>query len=576
MNTRFPKTADFATLDYEQALSELDAGKVEWARLPISHRIGILKDVKASALNASEEWVAMADKAKGITPTSPFAGEEWYTGPYAVQIACTELIGTLSQMEGRRYLTPLKKRRRHNGQLAVQVMPSNLWDHLIFSGIKAEVWMQEGVDEHNVPQHTASIYDSDLDALTGAVSLVLGAGNVSAIAVLDVLHKLFSELEVCLLKLNPVNDYLLEPLQKALKPLIDANALRIVKGDGAVGGWLLDHPLVSNVHITGSVATHDAIVWGTGAAGKERRKKGTPKLDKPITSELGAVTPVIVVPGPWSDTDLRFHAQNLVSQKLTNSGFNCVAGQVYVLPDGWSGTETLMKYTKERLAKIKRPAYYPGALDRMAAFRKKSKTLEEVARKDSPPVLINHLSDDPIFAEEEYFAPVMALHHLKAKDSETYLRDAIKFGNEKLYGTLGVHVMIHPKTIAQIGRERFDEILTDLRYGTICINAYAGLNFLSTRTSWGAFPGHTLKDIQSGIGTVHNTLMFDKPERSIVEAPFYPFPRSFLKGKFSLLPNPPWFQSNRQHLRIAKALTHFFNRSTFLGFLRVISLALRG
>ncbi len=42
----------------------------------------------------------------------------------------------------------------------------------------------------------------------GKLALVLGAGNVASIAPLDVLHKLFIENQVCLLKLNPVNDYL--------------------------------------------------------------------------------------------------------------------------------------------------------------------------------------------------------------------------------------------------------------------------------------------------------------------------------------------------------------------------------
>lgn len=45
-------------------------------------------------------------------------------------------------------------------------------------------------------------------ARQGKLALVLGAGNVASIAPLDVLHKLFIENQVCLLKLNPVNDYL--------------------------------------------------------------------------------------------------------------------------------------------------------------------------------------------------------------------------------------------------------------------------------------------------------------------------------------------------------------------------------
>ena len=41
----------------------------------------------------------------------------------------------------------------------------------------------------------------------------------------------------------------------------------------------------------------------------------------------------------------------------------------------------------------------------------------------------------------------------------------------------------------------------------------------------GAYPGHTYTDVQSGIGAVHNALMLDKPLKTVVSAPFRPFPR---------------------------------------------------
>ena len=41
-------------------------------------------------------------------------------------------------------------------------------------------------------------------------------------------------------------------------------------------------------------------------------------------------------------------------------------------------------------------------------------------------------------------------------------------------------------------------------------------------TSWGAFPGHTLDNVVSGIGVVHNTYMIDHPQKSVVRGPFRP------------------------------------------------------
>nr|WP_272211118.1 hypothetical protein [Marinicella sp. W31]MDC2877001.1 hypothetical protein [Marinicella sp. W31] len=149
------------------------------------------------------------------------------------------------------------------------------------------------------------------------MALVLGAGNIASIAPLDCFQKLFLENQVVLLKLNPVNDYLITVLRTALKTLIDRNALRIVKGGGAEGAYLTGHSLVSELHITGSGSTHDAIVWGTGEEGTANKKAGTPKNTRRFTSELGAVCPTIIVPGPWSPADIAFQAEHIATQKCT-------------------------------------------------------------------------------------------------------------------------------------------------------------------------------------------------------------------------------------------------------------------
>lgn len=41
----------------------------------------------------------------------------------------------------------------------------------------------------------------------GKVALVLGAGNQTAVAALDILHKLIAENAVVICKMNPVNEY---------------------------------------------------------------------------------------------------------------------------------------------------------------------------------------------------------------------------------------------------------------------------------------------------------------------------------------------------------------------------------
>jgi aldehyde dehydrogenase (NAD(P)+) len=40
--------------------------------------------------------------------------------------------------------------------------------------------------------------------------------------------------------------------------------------------------------------------------------------------------------------------------------------------------------------------------------------------------------------------------------------------------------------------------IADLRYGTIAVNAWTGGGHLTATASWGAYPGRTLNDVQSG------------------------------------------------------------------------------
>ena len=127
-----------------------------------------------------------------------------------------------------------------------------------------------------------------------------------------------------------------------------------------------------------------------------------------------------------------------------------------------------------------------------------------------------------------------------------------------------------------MGRARFEALIAELRYGCIAINAWTGLGFLLVQTPWGAFPGHKLDDVQSGIGTVHNTFMFDKPERTVVEAPFRPFPRNLLSLQFWLLPRPPWFVTNRKAHIVGRLLTAFQYRPSVLKLPRIFLNALLG
>ncbi|MES2126335.1 MAG: aldehyde dehydrogenase family protein [Pseudomonadota bacterium] len=569
-----------ANAQLEGLLGRLAARREDWAGLAVQERIALLEQVRERIAPAAARWVALSSQAKDITPGTPVEGEEWTSGPWALLATCDHLLATLSGIAatGRPALDKLKK-RTVNGQLAVEVFPQNIFDHLLLSGVRAEVWMEPGVTEANLGENVARAYRTHHN--DGELGLILGAGNIASIAPLDALHKLFSEKAVCIVKLNPVNDYLLPVFEDIFAPLIALDYLHFVTGAGDVGAALCTHALVDTIHITGSQETHDLIVYGPGEAGQENRRANRPLNPKPISSELGAVCPTIVVPGPWSAADIRFQASHIATQKLHNSGFNCVASQVLVLPAQWEHTSALRTAVRKALADAPdRKPYYPGAASRQSAMAACQagavRVNDDGARARREVVELPPAGTPDVYARShEVFAPTLCEQLLDGLDAETFLRDAIRFANTSLRGTLGANIIIHPATIKALG-PRFDELLQELHYGCIAINAWTGLGYLLTTAPWGAFPGHVLNDVQSGIGSVHNTFMFDRPQRTVVQAPFRPFPRSVLGGAMTLLPNPPWFVNNKQSHNVGRKLFGFQVKPSWFKLPGIFFDALRG
>ena len=120
------------------------------------------------------------------------------------------------------------------------------------------------------------------------------------------------------------------------------------------------------------------------------------------------------------------------------------------------------------------------------------------------------------------------------------------------------------------------DAVAELRYGTVAINAWTGFAYLTARASWGAFPGHTVDDVQSGIGVVHNALLLENPERSVVRGPFRPAPRSVIHRELSLSPKPPWFLNNRTAATTARRMTAFTAKPGWRSLPRIFESAMRG
>lgn len=543
----------------DQELTVLAGNRRSWARLPILRKLEYLVSMRRLIGQHAAEWVAKAVAGKGIPPESEWAGEEWISGPYAVLASINAMSATLQALaEGKDALQGAEVRTRGGGQVVVDVFPQTIYDRWLLNGYTAEVWMQPEVTVADLRNHVASFYKQPEPE--GVVGVILGAGNVSSIPLLDLLSKMFIEGQVVIVKMNPVNDYLGPVFEKIASELIRDGFVRFAYGGTDVGQYLTEHDLVDAIHVTGTARTHDAIVFGSGEMGADRKARNEPILTKSITSELGGVSPTIVVPGPWSDRDIAYQAEHLATQKFHNGGFNCIASQVLVLPEGWSGSARLLDALRETIrATPNRTAYYPGADLRQADALAKYPAAEVFDKGPVPRTLITNVDatgDDDYCFTTEFFGSVYATTNLPAPDAPTFLREAVRFANERLAGTLGAQLLIHPLTIREL-RPALEDAIADLEYGSVGVNAWTGAAYLLPTAAWGAYPGHSLADVGSGLGAVHNALMFDRPEKTVVRAPFFPFPRTLIKGQLHLSPKPPWFVTHRRADKAGERLTRF-------------------
>lgn len=556
-----------AALDAD--IDRLEAGAKVWVALTLDQRARLLGRVRDAVGVVAQEWADAATVSKGLTPGHPLSGEEWLGGPYAVIGLLDALRETLEALaKGRSPLDGVTLDEAPGGRLRAHTFPLNGTEKFLLSGFTGEVWFEPGVSAIEATRVAGLAQLTPTSS--GGVGLVLGAGNVTSIPVADVLYELFAHNRVALLKVNPTQDALVPVFERALAPLIEPGFVRIVRGGAATGAYLTSHPRFAHVHITGSAVTFDAIVWGTGT--DAARESGPPKLQVPITAELGGVSPIIVVPGRWSAADLKYQAEHVATMRLVNAGHNCIAGQVVIVSSDWpQRADFLRELHAAYAAAPQRPVWYPRSEERLEAAA--SAYPDAVWSADRTRAIVAAGDGDDEVETVEYFAPILGVVEVGGTGQE-FLDGAVAHANDRLTGTLGANVIIDPATEEALG-EGFERAIADLRYGDVAINTWTAFNFLTARLTWGGFPGATLADVSSGIGVVHNALLLDRVERSVARGPFRPFPRSVGKGVFTILPTPPWFVSSRTGAEVSAGLTRYLVDGKLPGLVKTLTKAMQ-
>jgi hypothetical protein len=377
-----------------------------------------------------------------------------------------------------------------------------------------------------------------------------------------------------ILKMNPVNDYLGPIFTEICKELIDRGVLRIVYGGAEVGSHLVRHDSVADVHVTGSDKTFEAIVFGGGPEGQERKAKLQPLVTKPVTGELGNVSPVIVVPGPWTAKDISFQAQNIASMLSQNAGFNCIALRAIITDNNWDQRDVLLTAVGETLKETaQRYPYYPGARARFDTFVEAHPEAERFGDDGPgcvPWTMIPGLRSDAeheIAFTTEAFNGVFGEVGIDASGTVDYIRKAVEFANDGIWGTLGCSIIVHPKSMKnpEINRA-VEQAIADLKYGTIGVNHWCAIGFLLGSTPWGAYPGHTIDDVQSGIGFVHNSIMLAEED----------IDKTVARGPFRMPFKPTWFATNKTAHKSGEMFARLMGKPSWAKLPALVTTAMRG
>jgi hypothetical protein len=240
-----------------------------------------------------------------------------------------------------------------------------------------------------------------------------------------------------------------------------------------------------------------------------------------------------------------------------NASFNCNAAKALVLARGWDQRDAFLDKLHEVFSKLPpRKAYYPGALDRYQGFREHYPNARAFGSAGPGVVPWTIIPNVAAHAGEyalthEAFCGVLAEVSLDVADPESFLREATRFANDDIWGSLSAMVLVDGRTRRR-HRTAVEQALAELRYGGIGVNVWAGANFALGVATWGAFPGNTLENIRSGRGVVHNTMLFDYPQKSIV------------RGPFRLWPTPVWFADHRNLAQLGQLAMTFESAPSWL------------
>ena len=294
--------------------------------------------------------------------------------------------------------------------------------------------------------------------------------------------------------------------------------------------------------------------WGPKNEQEKRKQERKPKLaNAEMTSELGCITPWIVVPANYTQKQLVHHVQILMSGVHGNASANCLAPKVVILDENWAQKDEFIRCFREEWESAVLPvAYYPGSRQRWTAYREvypaavewDSATGQGIQQRQLAPPMLNAANGDkeatllPLLcvdvdvdltsiegrqaAKQEYafqnepFCPVLSFVTVKNTNGlEEYMDSVVTLCNDYVYGSLSCSMSI-PDVLKD--HVSVQNAIANLKYGSIGINTFTGFCY---QYGWGGHASQEcLESVESGLGRINNYLFVPHLEKVVIRAPF--------------------------------------------------------
>lgn len=503
----------------DRAVSSARVGAAAWAALPSGQVASLLAEVADRLLGIADRLIARSLQAKGFPRGGQAEAEEWLQ--FAMTFRSLRLHErTCRAVEASR---PLGGRvgTGRDGVTVVSVFPGRLRERLLYPRIRGEVWVDQ---PPGAPSETVSAPQHERVHHEGQVAVLLGAGNAFVVPLVDMLEELVGHRRALVFKPSPINEYLAPLIVDAFAPMVRRGILHVVPA--SAGAQLLRHPAVDAVRLTGSFRTYQAIRAELLAAGRGEVE---------LTSELGGVSPVLIVPGRWSRRDVHRQARRLATMLTDNAGFHCLTPRLLIQHRESALREALLDELRMVLSRVPRlQAYYPGAAERHAAFVAEHPGAWQLGSGEGPDTLpwtvipnVDPARHEDMCFRTESFCGLLAETALSAPSPAQFLDAAVNFANTVVAGNLCASLFVRdlrdPTMSAAVHRA-----VARLQYGTVTVNVFPAVAYYLQSAPWGAYPADPDSPMSSGTGRTMNPLRLRGVRKSVVRGPFWPDEQTIL------------------------------------------------